>query len=368
LLRDTTGIARLRLHNQRLIGAPFKRPEDAVRSLCAVQAQDYPAAKWALGLRVKGCVDADIDRAYSDGTVLRTHVLRPTWHFVMPDDIRWMLGLTTPRIKRTMSYYDRNLELDAKLYRRSNAVIAKALAQGEHLTRSELSRALGDAGIDATGQRLNHIVMRAELDMTVCSGAMRGKQHTYALLDERAPRSRSLARDEALAELARRYFGGHGPALVQDFAWWAGLTVADAKQAIESVGAQLESETIDGRTYRFAPHGRVASVPDPTIHLLPNYDEYLIAYRDHSASLDARLPSGSGAVYEMLSRHIVVLNGRVIGGWKNVAEKQRVRVEAQLIVALDPAQRRALAAAAERYAAFIGTSVTVRASRALRSS
>ena len=146
----------------------------------------------------------------------------------------------------------------------------------------------------------------------------------------RSPRSR------------RRYFAGHGPALAQDFAWWAGLTVADAKAAIEMIERGLESEVVDGKTYWFAPHGRVASVPDPTVHLLPNYDEYLIAYKDHSASLDVRLPSGSGAMYEMLSRHIVVLNGRVIGGWKNVAEKKGVAVEAKLIVPLDPAQKHAL--------------------------
>jgi hypothetical protein len=364
LLRDAAGIARLRLHNQRLIGVPFKEPEDVVRSLCAIQAQDYPAAKWAIGQRVRECVDADVDRSYSSGTILRTHILRPTWHFVMPDDIRWMLELTTPRVKRTMSYYDRNLELDAKLYRRSNAIITKALARGEHLTRSELSRALEDAGIAATGQRLNHIVMRAELDLIICSGAMRGKQHTYALLDERAANARSLQRDEALAELAMRYLNGHGPALAQDFAWWGGLTVADAKRAIEMARSGLGSETIDGKTYWFSPHGRVASVPDPTIHLLPNYDEYLIAYRDHSASLDARLPSGSGAMYEMLSRHIVVLNGRVIGGWKTVAEKESVRAEAKLFVKLDRTQQDALDTAAERYGAFIGRPVTVASNHA----
>jgi hypothetical protein len=283
----------------------------------------------------------------------------------MPDDIRWMLELTVPRIKQAMSYYDRNLELDAKLYRRSNAVIAKALARGEHLTRTELSHALANARIDARGQRLNHIVMRAELEALICSGALRGKQHTYALFDERAPSARSLPREEALAELAKRYFAAHGPALPRDFAWWAGLTVADAKRAIEMISRDVESETVGGKTYWFAPHGRVANVPDPTIHLLPNYDEYLIAYKDHSASLDARLPSGSGAMYEMLSRHIVVMNGRVVGGWKSVADKVGVRIEAKLSVPLDGPQKDALHAAADRFGAFIGRTVTVRSRRML---
>jgi hypothetical protein len=206
--------------------------------------------------------------------------------------------------------------------------------------------------------------MRAELDAVICSGALRGKQHTYALLDERAPNAKSLRRDEALAELAKRYFASHGPALAQDFAWWSGLTVADAKAGIDSVRQHLEHDVWDNRTYWFVPVRRIASLRDPTIHLLPNYDEFLIAYKDHNASLDAPSRTGSAALYDVLARHIIALNGKVIGGWRNVAEKNGVAVEATLFVSLDAAQKDALNAAAERYGTFIGMRVTLRSRRA----
>ncbi len=212
----------------------------------------------------------------------------------------------------------------------------------------------------AIGQRLAYIVMRAELEGVVCSGAMRGKQHTYALLDERAPNARPLPREEALAELTKRYFTSHGPALVQDFAWWSGLTVADAKAGIEMSKAHLKGDSLGDKTYWSAPSATAARLPDPTIHLLPNYDEYLIAYRDHTASLDARTRTGSPDLYDVLSRHMIVLNGEVIGGWRNVLNKNEVDVETRLLAPLSEAQRVALAAAAQRYDRFVGLPVTVR--------
>ncbi|HEV8574299.1 MAG TPA: winged helix DNA-binding domain-containing protein [Dehalococcoidia bacterium] len=327
--------------------------------LGAVQAQDYPAAKWGIGQRVRDCVDADVEEAFVEGRILRTHVLRPTWHFVMPVDIRWMLELTAPRVNAAMSYYDRQLELDGAVYGRSNAALARALQGGKQLTRAELARVLEEAGIAASGQRLGHIVMRAELGAVICSGALRGKQHTYALLDERAPGAKRLGRDEALAELARRYFTSHGPALVLDFAWWSGLTVADAKLGIEMVKQHLLAEDIGDKEYWFAPSRATARVNDPTIHLLPNYDEYLIAYRDHSASLSAPLQTGFTAMFDMLARHIVVLNGRVIGGWRRTVEKNAVCIETTLLAPLNGEQEEALRVAAERYARFLGMPVTV---------
>jgi hypothetical protein len=352
-------IARLRLHNERLIGAPFKKPEDVVQWLGAVQAQDYAGAKWAIGQRVKNCVDAGVEQAFAGGKILRTHVMRPTWHFVMPADIRWLQELTAPRVKAAMAYYDRKLELDGSVFKRTHAAIAKALQGGQHRTRTELARVLEGAGVTARGQRLGHIITRAELDALICSGALRGKQHTYALLDERAPEAKRLKRDEALAELTRRYFASHGPALAKDFAWWSGLTMADARAGIEMTKAHLLHELISDRTYWFAPPTATATVKDPTIHLLPNYDEYLIAYRDHSPSLGASLPPGSAALYDMLARHIIVLNGRVIGGWRSTTKRNEVSIETNLPVPLNGVRKAALRLAAERYSRFLGMPVTV---------
>jgi hypothetical protein len=352
-------ITQQRLQNQRLTGAPFAKPEDVVQWLGAVQAQDYPGANWGLGQRVKDCVDATVEQAYTSSKILRTHVLRPTWHFVMPADIRWMLELSAPRVKAAMAPYDRKLELDSNVYKRTNAAIVKALEGGAHLTRTELAEALQAAGIAARGQRLGHIVHRAEIEALICSGALRGKQHSYALLDERAPGAKTLARDEALAELTRRYFTSHGPALAKDFAWWSGLTVADAKAGIEMNRVHLLSEVIEGKTYWCAPSTASPPIKNPMVHLLPNYDEYLIAYRDHSASLGKSLPAVSAALYDMLARHIIVLNGRVIGGWRSTNRKNEVSIELKLPVPLSGPQEDALRAAAEGYGRFLGMAVTV---------
>jgi hypothetical protein len=351
-------IALQRLRNQRLVGKPFAGPEDVVRWLGAVQSQDYAGAKWAIAQRTRAATDADVDRACADGRILRTHVLRPTWHFVLPDDIRWMLALTAPRVRAAMAYYDRRLALDAAVYRRSQSVLQKALT-GKALTREELARALGAAGIEATGQRLGHIMMRAEQDALIASGPRRGKQFTYALLDERAPRGRTLARDEALAELAGRYFASHGPALPQDFAWWSGLTVADARRGIESASPGLTAVTVGGKTYWHAPGAAPASrVQANIVHLLPNYDEVIVAYRDHAPSFAPGVPPTFAGRPEMVMNHVVLVGGRVVGGWRRLPGKGATIVETMLAARLDAM---ALRAAAARFQKFLGQPVTIRA-------
>src|SRR5258706_554065 len=220
-------VAASRLRNQRLWSAPFAGAQQVVAWLGAVQAQELPVAKWSLAQRARGVTNAALERALASGAILRTHVLRPTWHFVLPADIRWMLELTAPRINARMAYYDRQLKLTDAVYRRCDMLIAKALADGRHRTRQELGAALRAGGVALTPQRLGHIMLRAELDLVVCSGALAGKQQTYALVEQRAPRAESLPRDAALAELARRYFSSPGPATLKDCMWWSSLSSAD---------------------------------------------------------------------------------------------------------------------------------------------
>src|SRR2546428_1952451 len=206
-------IARQRLQSQRLVGTKFESPRDAVAWLVAVQAQDYPAAKWAVGHRLRSATDDDLERAFTRGDILRTHLLRPTWHFVTPADIRWLLMLTGPRVHVANAHMYRRLGLGRSIFNRSAKALAQALQGGHHLTRNELRAVLQRAGIAVRDNlRMTHLMMRAELDGVICSGPRRGKQFTYGLLDERAPSARTLARDEALAELSRRYFQTRGPA------------------------------------------------------------------------------------------------------------------------------------------------------------
>jgi hypothetical protein len=319
-----------------------------------VQAQDYGAAKWGVGQRVEGCTDGDVDRAFDAGRIHRTHVMRPTRHIVAPAAIRWLLELTAPRVHAANAFYYRSLGLDDSVFAAANAAIAEALEGGEHLTRNELAERLAQVGIEAAGPRLAYLLMRAELDALVCSGSRRGKQHTYALLEERAPGAKALGREEGLAELAGRYFTSHGPALPQDFAKWSGLTIAEARHAVEFAGARLSRQKIGGAAYwsgREPPAGE-RTPTGPVVHLLPNYDEYLIAYRDYgpvAATAAARQVAPRG----LFDRHIVLVDGQLRGGWSRTLGKQEATVEARLPTRLDAATRTALAGAVEHYGRFL---------------
>jgi hypothetical protein len=325
-----------------------------VESLLAVQAQDFPGAKWALTLRTADADDAQAQRAYDEGRILRTHVLRPTWHFVSAADIRWLLELSGPRVHALNAYYYRYHGLDSRVAKRSNALIVKALERGKHLTRAELGKALGAlAGSAQTrggGERLASLLMRAELDGLICSGTMRGKQHTYALIEERAPRSAKLSRDEALALLARRYVEGHGPAQARDLAWWSGLALREATRALEACGGSLTRTTLEGKTYFLSPTPPVARRRSPAVHLLPYYDELVVAFKDRGALVDSAVPAKSSVT---LSPSVLV-DGRIVGGWRRTLGEREVAIVAQLFRPLSSAEHKGLARAAARYASSLG--------------
>ncbi len=242
-------IAQLRLQNQQILRSKFATPQEIVAWHGAKQAQDYTHAKWAIGLRVPDATDQTIEQAIDTGTILRTHIMRPTWHFVAAQDIRWMMRLTAPQIVRLGLALERDLGLDAATFRRTNDVIVKALEGGHQRTRKELAEAIERAGIMTNSSRMVYIMFRAETELLVCNGSRRGKEHTYTLLDERIPPSPMLTREEALAELARRYFTSHAPATVQDFSWWSGLKVSDARAALDMIKSELVSMPMDHLTY-----------------------------------------------------------------------------------------------------------------------
>jgi hypothetical protein len=350
-----TTIAVQRLHQQRLTQNPFATPTEVVAWLGAVQAQDYLGAKWALGLRMQHATDDLIERAFDEGSILRTHVMRPTWHFVTPADIRWILELTAPRVNAANAYMYRQLELDDALFLRSNAVIAGALQGGRQLTRTELGAALAEAGIVAEGMRLGYIVHRAELDAVVCSGPRRGKQFTYALLEERARQARRLRREEALAELTLRYYTGHGPATIHDFAWWSGLTVADAKAGLEMAASQLTHQVIDGRTYWFSASMQPAAEASLAAFLLPTYDEFLIGF----ASFDDSRTGGQSINGQLVFDSTIVIGGQVVGSWRRTFKKGALVIELAPFAALTAAEYEAVTTAAERYGAFLGMPVVL---------
>jgi hypothetical protein len=331
-------IAHARLHNQRLLSAGLQTATDVVRWFGAVQAQDYQGAKWALGQRMQSATDVALEHALAVGSILRTHVMRPTWHFVSPEDIRWMLALTAPRVNARLRSRHRELELDDQVFRRANRTLASALRSGRHLTRASLREALSRRGIAPEGQRLAHILMRAEMDGVICSGPRVGKQFTYALLEERVPQETRLTREEAIAELTKRYFTSHGPARVRDFTWWSGLTAADATAGLAMARPRLVESVVDGTAYWSPASMPPAQHPPATAFLLPAFDEYLVAYTGREATLDPA----------------IVVEGRVVGRWKRTLTRASAVVALMPFAPLSRAQRRAVGEAAERYAAFTG--------------
>jgi len=341
-----------RLVNHGILQSQFKTTEEVVSWLGAVQSQDFYGGKWALGLRLKNATDAQIEKVFNEGSILRTHVLRPTWHFVTPDDIRWMLQLTAKRVIAAMASQYRQLELDKATIKRCNGALRKALKGGKYLMRDEIAVALKKAGIVTDGQRFIHLMMRAELDEVVCSGPRKGKQFTYALLDERAPNAKSLKHDEALAELSLRYFKSHGPATLKDFAWWSGLTLADAREGVEINKSILLHETIEGKSYWFVETFSLQKESSHTAYLLPNYDEYIIAYADRSNLFEEehskKTPRGN-----VIFNNTILIDGKVVGIWQRTFKKSKVIIEKKFVVPISKSQCQLVDKAEKRFRKFI---------------
>ena len=352
---ETRDLLRQRLANQHLAHPRLTQPAELVAWLGAVQAQDYPAAQWALAQRLVGATDISLEAAFNAGAILRTHVLRPTWHFVAPADLRWLLALTAPRVKARLAPYDRRLGLDAPVRQRAYAVFTQALQGGQPRTRPELDRALHTAGLRLNGQGLAHLVMHAELDALICSGPRRGQQFTYMLLDERVPPAPAISRPEALLALTERYFTSHGPAQAPDFAWWSGLTLDDAKHGLALAGARLARETLGGKDFWFAP-SPPARMP-PMAYLLPNYDGYMLAYQDRSHFYDPAAFANPSARDNVPFANMIVRHGRIIGLWKRTLTRHAVRVTTKFLQPPTAAEQRAVQAALQRYGQFLGLAV-----------
>ncbi len=344
-----------RLHFQRLLKPRFRSAGEAVSWFGAVQSQDYDGARWAIGMRAPRLAAADVDGAFNRGEILRTHVMRPTWHFVAPDDIRALLLLTGHRVQAFNASYYRKVGLDRAVVSRAYKVITRVLRDGQMKTRAEVSAALRDDGIEAAGIRLAFVMMSAELDGLVCSGARRGSQFTYAILDERVPQRRVVTRDEALAAFATRYFTSHGPATIRDFAWWSGLTMRDGKEGIALAGDALVERALDGRAHWQGVTAAPRQPPGVSLYLLPNYDECLIAYRDRGTSVAPRTAASVGAF-----PHQLVIDGHWAGGWRRTRLPDSVHVEVKPFTRLTRALREALDVQLARYAQFHGLPATLK--------
>ena len=346
-------LARYRLVNQQIAATRCKEPVDVVSTLGAVQGQDYLGTLWAIGLRLPAAAEIDIERAIANRTIIRTWPLRDTLHFVAAADVHWLLELLGSRIISSSNLRLKHYGLDSAVLTRVQKVLVKSL-QGTQLTRDEVYAVLERAKISVEGQRGYQILWRMGVGQVICFGARRGKQPTFTLLEEWAPRVRKLDPEAALAELAWRYLNGHGPATLQDFVWWSGLKMSDAKSALAMVSSRLQSLTVNEKVYWMSRETPSLETTASVVHLLPGFDEYLLGYRDRTASLDPthakKIQPGSNGLFSST----IVIDGKVVGTWRRELTKKAVRISSSLFRTLSKAEARALEAAISRYCEFLG--------------
>lgn len=349
-----TDFVHRRLFNHHIEGEKFEKPEEVVRWLGAVQAQDYMQALWAIGLRLRSATVANVEQAIARVRILRTWPMRGTIHFVPPEDARWMLKLCASRM---LEKDDRRLEqlgLDREIMERCKELFYDALKGGKRLSRPAMMQVLEDAAVSTGGQRGYHILWYLAQSGLICIGPMQDKQQTFVLLDEWAPGARELPREEALAELVRRYFTSHGPATVHDFARWAGLTITEARAGIEAAMPGLASEKTDGSEYWTTKDTQGhAEINDSSVHLLPGFDEYVIGYKDRGAVLAEehahKIVPGKNGVF----LPTIVVGGEIVGTWKRKLKRKSIDVTLSPFARLGKGKEWVIEAS-ESYSEFVG--------------
>ncbi len=357
-------VVRRRLRAQHLRGRRLEHPAEVVSALLAVQGQELPVARWSLGRRLADATDADVRRALDDGEVLRTHALRPTWHLLAREDLRWVLALTSPRVLRACAPAFRRTGLDDETLARTDVLVARVverLSAKAHPTRTEVGAALAAEGFEAGPETVGFAMMHAELGGLVVSGRARGALHTYAPADERAPAGLDLAGDEALVELVRRFLAGHGPAAVRDVAWWATLTLTHVRRALAALGDAVERVEVDGHELWWVPSEDELAEPasdGPRVDVLQVYDEVFGSFPTTRSLAD---PAGLGAARptDYASLHVVLVDEQLTAWWQRRVERGVVEARVQPLRALSSAESAAVLAEFEAYGRFADQEVAV---------
>lgn len=345
-------IKNIRLTSHQLTGSKFDNPQQLVAYMGAIQAQQYDMAKWAIGIRLKSGTLQAVNQALQKGEIIRTHILRPTWHFVSVNDIRWMMELSAKRIKAANDSYGKKFDIPQSTFSKCNKLLVRLLEGGNHLTKQEVTdRLLADKAI-SSADIISRVISRAEIECLICSGIDKNKKYTYALFDERVPQAPKLHRDEALAQLALRYLRSHSPATLADYIWWSGLTTTEARKSIHLIRHELYTETFDGQeTFIHQSYNKRIKTGE-TLHLLPSYDEYLISYKNRTGVLHIdhhpKAFNNWGIFYPVILR-----NGQVVGNWKKVQKSRKISIETDLFHPDINIDEKLMAQAVEKYTSFL---------------
>lgn len=347
----TAELLNIRLYNQLLSTHELKKPSEIVSWMGAMQSQALEMAKWAIGARLDNKVVKDIEEGLNTGEIIRTHILRPTWHFVSAEDIHWIFDLSNPRLKSVYQSYCRMSGADESTVNRAVPVLEKVLTDGKHLTKEEISDALQTQNLTLDSTHLNMALCYAEMEGLVVNGKLRGSKQTFTLLQEWAPRKAALSKEEALERLARKYFTSHGPATVHDFVWWSGLSVTECRQGVEAIKADFICETINGRDFWMKNIIKVPSAGEDSALLLPPFDEFVVSYKDRSEIIEAG-HHGKVMTKNGIFSPTVMLNGEIIGSWKKIAKKGLPKVELSFFEKTSKTKQELFKSGIERVEAF----------------
>ena len=346
-------IPTIRLHSQQLVNPAFDHPKDLVSWMGAIQAQDYTMSKWAIGIRLKAGNLQSVNEALAKGEILRTHVMRPTWHYVAAEDIRWMLKLSAPRIIAANDSFakSRGQDISAGIYHKANHLLEKSLANNNHLTKQEIDEVFKEAGLETDERLSNRFLTRAEAEGLICSGIDKNNKITYALLEERVPPVKELHKEEALAILARNYFRSHSPASLKDFVWWSGLSITEARQGIAAIEQELLPERFFAQKLYVHQSCKEENVTD-ILHLLPSYDEYLISYKDRTDVLDTEHQSKAFNTFGLF-RPVILYNGKIVGNWNKTSKKHTLCIDMCWFEKNTKIKKSLLSQAEKRYITFL---------------
>ena len=356
---NSRDISNFRLINQQIADSKFTKIKDVVGWMGAMQAQDYEMAKLAIGLRLPGTCNTTIESAIEKADIIRTHLLRPTWHFVSSDDIYWMLELSAPQIKSVTKSRDKELGITETVFSKSNLLLEKMLSGGRRLIRSEIVEEFKRENIATDENRFYHLLMRAEIDGIIFSRNSGPNIQTYSLLREVVPQRKAYTRDEALANLANRYFTSHGPATIHDFSWWSGLSVSESKRALEIILPDFISETIENQTFWFSASLAAPQYKKGSIFLLPAFDEFVISYKHRTASVPIEHQNRAFSVNGIF-RPVIVADGQVIGIWKRAIKKDKVFLETDFFQSKDVVMKELILNVAKPLGDFLQKQIAVK--------
>lgn len=352
----STIIKNTRLASHQLSEHKFDTPKELVSWMGAMQAQNFNMAKWAIAIRLESCTEQDVEEAFNRGDFLRTHIMRPTWHFVSSEDIKWLIQLTGDRVKSACKSLAKGLNIDKKEYSKAYKLLEKILRDNTHSTKDEIAGIFIKEGITMNSPKhLNYYLMSAEADGIICSGALKEKKQTYALLDERASTSDTINKDEALAKLAHKYIQSHSPATLQDFIWWSGLTIKDARQAFNLIENELIKDYFDStELYIHETYKESTSLDNDTYHYLPAYDEYIISYKNRTNVLDMEHHSKAFNNYGVF-QPIILHNGYAVGNWKKLKSAKGINFDITFWEEKFKANRKTLSLAEKKIKYYINT-------------